>query len=300
MERMKFVQLGASLYVPATRADLLEIAVGAKLPGLRSWIFCTEDSVKACDVDLALANVERALRALRRDAHFEPGRPLRYVRARSVRVARRVLEMSGADQLDGIVIPKATQENVEAYLELIPRDLRLEVMLTLETSDAFDRTRMRRFAELLLQDRIRDRIASLRIGGNDLLNLLSLRRPRDRTIYETPVGRTISDLVTLFRPLGFNLTGPVYEHFDDMARLRQEVDLDLSHGLFGKSAIHPRQVSVIEERYRVDREELEAAERILDDRAPATFALHGSMCEPATHHRWAQLILARKAVYGIR
>ena len=43
------LQLGASLYVPATRDDLPAIAAGRKFPQLRSVIFCLEDAIREED-----------------------------------------------------------------------------------------------------------------------------------------------------------------------------------------------------------------------------------------------------------
>ena len=57
----------------------------------------------------------------------------------------------------------------------------------------------------------RARILVLRIGGNDLLNLLGLRRQRGHTLYETPLGAVIARLVTTFKPHGFRLSAPVFE-----------------------------------------------------------------------------------------
>ena len=58
-------QLGACLYVPATHPQLVAIARGDKLPGVRSLIYCTEDSVAARDLPQALANLAAALAARR-------------------------------------------------------------------------------------------------------------------------------------------------------------------------------------------------------------------------------------------
>jgi citrate lyase beta subunit len=74
----------------------------------------------------------------------------------------------------------------------------------------------------------------------------------------------------------------------------------VAHGLFGKSAIHPEQVAVIEAAYQVSARDLEAAERILADEAPAVFRLQGAMCEPATHRVWATMICERARLYGVR
>ena len=119
------------------------------------------------------------------------------------------------------------------------------------------------------------------------------------TVYQTPLGSTIGQLVTTFRPHGFNLTAPVFEYLDKGWVLAREVCRDLAQGLFGKTAIHPRQVPVIERQYRVEAGELQMAERILEDAAPAVFRLHGAMCEPATHRRWAELVRERARLYGV-
>ncbi|WP_413038297.1 HpcH/HpaI aldolase/citrate lyase family protein, partial [Pseudomonas savastanoi] len=39
-----------------------------------------------------------------------------------------------------------------------------------------------------------------------MFNCLGLRRPRNLTIYDTPLGLTIAQLVNVFRPQGFMLT----------------------------------------------------------------------------------------------
>jgi citrate lyase beta subunit len=285
--------LGASLYVPATRSDLVAIGNREKYPILRSVIFCTEDSVHLRDLPRALDNLAAAL------SRFEDTGLLRFVRVRDPDVLRQLLAMPGVEQLDGFVFPKITERNLEDYFSRFAEDDPFQVMLTLETVETFDLTAMASLRNRILQPRYRQRILALRIGGNDLLNLLALRRPRDQPIYHTPLRTTINQLVTIFRPHGLHLTGPVFEYLDRGTVLRQEVRLDLSHGLFGKSAIHPAQVPVIEEGYRVRAVDLRAAEQILSHSAPSVFRLDGAMCEPATHRAWAEMICQRAKIYGV-
>jgi citrate lyase beta subunit len=208
--------------------------------------------------------------------------------------------MEGAERLTGFVLPKVTRHNLEQFLPAFTSPFPYQIMLTLETAEVFDAQEMAALRRELVQPVYRERLLSLRIGGNDLLNLLGLRRPRGRTIYRTPLGTVIAQLVTTFRPYGFNLTAPVFEYLDQAKVLAREVSDDLAHGLFGKTAIHPRQVPVIESAYRVKASELQMAERILEADAPAVFRLHDAMCEPATHHRWASLIRDRARLYGVR
>jgi citrate lyase beta subunit len=289
----RYLRLGASLYVPATRDGLDAIGNGDKYPFLRSVIFCTEDSVHDRDVPLALDNLAAALR------RFEPTDLLRFVRVRNPGVLRAVLSMDGAARLAGFVLPKVTITNLDDYFGLLPAESHFDVMPTLETAEVFDPSALRKLRTRLAMDHYRRRLLALRIGGNDLLNLLSLRRPRADTVYETPLALTIAQLVTTFRPFGFHLTAPVFEALDRPDVLAREVDRDLGYGLFGKTAIHPSQVPAIEARYRVRADELHAADRILADGAAPVFRLHGAMCEPATHRAWAELVRERAAIYGV-
>jgi citrate lyase beta subunit len=221
----------------------------------------------------------------------------RFVRVRNPDVMARVLAMPGVDKLTGFVIPKATRHNFDAYFRQV-RDTAHLLMPTLETAEVFSDDEMRRFRVLLEAPGVRSRILALRIGGNDLLALLGLRRPRAMTIYRTPLGPVIARLVTTFRPYGFVLTAPVFEHLDLAELLDQEVAEDLAYGMVGKTAIHPSQIGPIEQHYRVKPHDLEAARAILDDDAPAVFRLHDSMCEVATHRAWAQRVVEQSDVFG--
>jgi len=287
------LELGASLYVPATRPDLLPLANRAKYPHLRSLIFCTEDAVAERELPRALHHLEHLL------AHLEPGGPLRFVRVRRPEVLRTVLQMDGVDGLTGFVLPKLTRANLDDYFDHFrPADPFL-VMPTLETIDVFDARALAELRDVLVQEHYRRRILALRIGGNDLFHLLGMRRPRGRTIYQTPLAVTIAQLVTTFRPYGFDLTGPVFEYLGSPRVLEREVRSDLAYGLFGKTAIHPEQVRAIEACYSVTARDLEMAEEILAQAAPPVFRLHDAMCEPATHRRWAEAIHERARLYGV-
>ncbi|MEN3276936.1 MAG: hypothetical protein V7631_2726 [Massilia sp.] len=284
--------MGASLYVPANHKDLLQVANGEKLPQARSLIFCTEDSVADRDLGWALFNLSVVLQNMRADLAAE-----RFVRVRNPEVLARVLAMDGVHKLTGFVIPKATRHNFEAYYRQV-RDTDHVLMPTLETAEVFSEREMEAFREVLQAPGVRNRVLALRIGGNDLLALLGLRRPRGMTIYRTPLGPVIARLVTIFRPYGFMLTAPVFEHLDLPALLDQEVLEDIAYGMVGKTAIHPSQIAPIEEHYKVKPQDLAAAHAILDENSPAVFKMHDSMCEVATHRAWAERTVAQSRLFG--
>ena len=284
--------LGASLYVPATHPKLCAIAAGQKLAQLRSLIFCTEDAVHARDLQSALANLALALLALRPDPQRQ-----RFVRVRSPEVLQHLLALPGIEHIDGFVLPKATAHNLPDYLQLLAATQH-SLMPTLESVEVFDDLELQRLRQLLLQPAWRARILVLRIGGNDLLNLLGLRRQRGHTLYETPVGSVIARLVTTFKPHGFLLSAPVFEYLDDDATLEREVRQDLLHGLTGKTAIHPDQVPRIERHYSARRSDVAAARRILDPDAAGVFQFDNAMCEPTTHRNWALSVVQAEQHYG--
>jgi citrate lyase beta subunit len=290
---VKHLHLGASLYVPATRDDLIALGSGRKYPRLRSLIFCTEDGIRPGEVDLALRRLGEALPRL------EPVPMLRFVRVRDVRVMERVLALPGTAALDGFVLPKTTRRSLRDYLSLLDPGDPFLLMPTLETAEAFDAREMAAFRDLVSDADIRPRVLALRIGGNDLLHLLGVRRSPRRMVYETALGPVLSMLATTFLPHGLALTAPVFEGLAHPEVLQAEVVRDVEHGLLGKTAVHPDQVAHIEALYAVERHELQMAQAMLAPGVPAVFRMHGVMCEEATHRRWAQTICARAEIFGV-
>jgi citrate lyase beta subunit len=284
--------MGASLYVPANHKNLLEVANGERVPHARSLIFCTEDSVADRELSWALFNLSVVLANMKPDIAAE-----RFVRVRNPDVMARVLAMPGVDKLSGFVIPKATRHNFDAYFRQV-RDTDHMLMPTLETAEVFSDSEMQQFRTTLEAPGVRNRILALRIGGNDLLALLGLRRPRGMTIYRTPLGPVIARLVTTFRPYGFALTAPVFEHLDVPELLDQEVAEDIAYGMVGKTAIHPTQIAPIEQHYKVKPHDLAVAQAILDESSPAVFRMHDSMCEVATHRAWAERTVEQSLLFG--
>jgi citrate lyase beta subunit len=286
--------LGAPLYMPGHRRDLMEIANGEKFSMLRSMVFCTEDAVSNSDVDSCVRHIGLSLQGFRTSPHR-----FRFIRARNPDILARLLDLPNIEKVDGFVLPKFNEAVFHAYFDQL-QGTSFKVMPTLETKDVFDFNAMSELRQGLLQDDIAQRVLMLRIGGNDLMNLLGIRRPRSLTLYETPIGNVISRLVTIFKPYGFSLSAPVFDYLDDMATLQKEIQLDLAHGLTGKTAIHPSQVPAIEAAYSVEEEDYEIAVKLNEHTAPAVFKMHNAMCEVATHQHWGTSIINRQLCYGVK
>lgn len=291
MKNFKYLHLGASIYVPSNRKDLISIVKGLKFKS-RSIIFCTEDSILESEVPQGIHNIKELLK------HIDPlTKTLFFVRVRNIEVFKEILELPHINRLSGFVFPKITAQNFSNYMKLLPKKHKFSIMPTLETKEVFSFNKMEELVKTF--EPYKNDILTLRIGGNDLMNIIGIRRPRNKTIYDTPIGNVISNLVAIFKPAGYNLTSPVYEFLYDNEILLKEMSFDLSSGLFGKTAIHPEQIPVIESFYKVSPEDLEMALAILDKNSKAVFNMHGTMCEVATHYNWAEQIHERAKVYGV-
>ena len=289
--------LGATLYMPATRDDILDVVFAEKLPELRSLVVCLEDAVALIDVETALANLRDVLTRI----HDRGGRPahgpLLFVRPRDAEMARILNDWPLMAHVDGFVVPKLSLSSLHNW-ETAVTNPALALMPTLETPDVFNPTAMVELGQALKAN-LDERIIALRIGGNDLMGCLGLRRNPSMTLYGTPMGYVIPMLAGVMGAQGFALTAPVFEQLATPEILEQELTLDIANGLVGKTAIHPSQIGIIQNALRVSLEDMNAARMILNSVAPAVFKYNDAMCEPATHYKWATHIMERAKWHGV-
>ena len=298
MIRHSAYALGATLYMPATRADILDVVFGEKIQGLRSLVVCLEDAVAETDVQQALSNLKHLLLGIEARGGRPSGGPILFVRPRDAEMAAVLNEWSLMRHVDGFVVPKLRLSNIRQWQQAVTRH-ELMLMPTLETQEVFDPGAMVELRDAMLEQ-LPGRIIALRIGGNDLMGCLGLRRSPALTLYSTPMSYVIPMLCGVMGAAGFALTAPVFEQLNTPHLLEQELALDIAHGLVGKTAIHPSQITVIHKALQVTLEDLNSARQILSESAPAVFKFNDAMCEPATHYKWAQTVIERAHWQGVR
>ncbi len=294
---MDYLELGASMYLPATRPDLVAVGTGIKYPKLRSAIFCTEDSINHDDLPAALGNIESALKDFKKADKKKV--PFRFIRPRNPLVLEQLLKMDCIHTIQGFALPKFTLGNMQEWFSILEKHPEFQCMPILETKEVFDIDEMTKLRHALLNSPLLKQVTMLRIGGLDLLNLLCIRRDTSRTIYETVLSHTIKSLATLFIPYGFRLSAPVFESIEQQDTMLAEIEIDKLHGLYHKSIIHPVQIDVMEEAYKVQRKDLDVAKALMDPEMPAVFRLDGRMCEKSTHINWAERIICLAHLYGV-
>ena len=313
--------LGATLYVPMIHPAIAEIVAGRRIPRLRSVVLCLEDALHAADVERGLAALVQLLIELMDQDDFHQDRvgppsgnrvgtvgphatrrggqagPLLFVRPRNLDMARVIAHTPGIHLVDGFVAPKIGVESLGRWWD-VAAAADLCVMPTLEQRWVFDPVHLAEFGAAL-EGLDQDRLLALRLGGNDLLGLLGLRRLRGRTVYEGPLFSTLSQAVCQLGARGFPLTAPVFDIIDDVETLAEESRRDVEFGFVAKTAIHPLQVPIIEAAFAADEAELGMACKILAQEARAVFRYAGAMAEVATHRCWAERVVARSASYGV-
>ncbi|WP_439857888.1 HpcH/HpaI aldolase/citrate lyase family protein [Pseudomonas syringae] len=289
--------LGATLYMPATRDDIVDVVFGEKIPELRSLVVCLEDAVALTDVDTALLNLRQVLTRIRDRGGRPANGPLLFVRPRDAAMARILNDWPLMAHVDGFVVPKLSLKSLTNWEQAVTNPS-LALMPTLETPEVFNPTAMVELGEALKAS-LYERIIALRIGGNDLMGCLGLRRNPAMTLYSTPMGYVIPMLAGVMGAQGFSLTAPVFEQLATPDILQHELALDITNGLVGKTAIHPSQVNIIQNALRVSLEDMNSARMILNSVAPAVFKYNDAMCEPATHYKWATHIMERAKWHGV-
>lgn len=303
-------QLGASLYMPATRQDIWQVIKRDKLPTINSIIICLEDAVSHHDVELALERLQTLLDTWA--AHVDsindpsntdiqteqPTRPLVFVRPRHPAMLELLSDFAHIDLIDGFVMPKVDMYSLSNW-RMACQNLSSETLLmpTLETAALFNPHHNQELA-IGFKEAFSQPIFALRIGGNDLFAALRLRRPKNSIVYDTPIGTLAYQLLGCFVPHGFYLTAPVFEYLDQPMLFMQELNRDVNLGLVGKTVIHPSQIALVQQAYCVPLSTLDEAQAILHSEAKAVFKYNNTMLEPATHRAWAQEVVNRAEVFG--
>ena len=283
--------LGATLYMPIVHPKVEDFLFGRAPTPASSIVLCLEDALADYDVQSGVEKV----RSLCQAGPFLCDAPI-YIRPRSREMAQTLAGFRNIRKFDGFVAPKVMPDTVAFWLD-IARGPGLSVMPTLESAVYFDPTQVAAARDALLRHD-RGQISAIRLGGNDLMGALALRRQPGVTLWEGPLGWVLSMMSSMFVSAGYPVAAPVFDIIDDMATLKREVDRDVAAGFVSKTAIHPSQVPVIEDAFRVPAEDLERARAVLDPGAKAVFQMGGAMCEPSTHRAWAERTLARARAFG--
>jgi citrate lyase beta subunit len=287
------IELGGSLYIPATHRNVNAVCNADKYPQLRSCIIDTEDAIGEDELSSALENIAKMLET------YTPKKLRLFIRPRNPQVLKQLLKIKHIEKIDGFPLPKFSTEVMREYAQILTLcEHQFYIMPVLESLDLFSRKRLEEIRDFLLTCKLP--VLSLRLGGEDMMQFLGLKRRCEDNIYDLVApSRVIADVLTCFKPYGFNITATVFNCIHHDTLYKENVKEDLRQGLIGKTIIHPNQIEPINEAYKVSPQEFEMATKMLEEETKAIIVQEGQMGEKFAHTAWAKVILERHKFYGL-
>jgi len=241
--------LGATLYMPAIRKNIVEDLICKKHKGLASMVIDTEDSIGDNMVEAAEETLKEHLNAL--DSALENGdlsideTPFIFIRVRNSEHLKKIYNLYGEKlkNIDGFVFPKFTDKNAEEYFGNL-KDINEAIGKTLYAMPILESQELiycekrcdaiKSVATIL--DYYSHLVLNVRIGGTDFSGLFGIRRSFDVTIYDISVIRDcIAFLVNNFCRIErqFVIAGPVWEYFSSERILKPQLRVTPFRGSFG-------------------------------------------------------------------
>ncbi len=312
-----YYSVGPLLYCPANKTTIAQSVISEKFGHGYSLALCLEDTI--CDDGVAEAEQE-LLHSITSIAdalqHSEFYLPKIFIRVRNSAQITRLTNLlsSNIELISGFIIPKFSPANASDYIHKVieANELsgkKLYMMPIYESSDMIDlRSRYEVLYELKdTLHQIEELVLNIRVGGNDLCHLFGFRRHRDESIHKVkPVSSIFTDIVTVYGT-DYVISAPVWEYYGGEnweEGLKAEIKDDILCGFIGKTVIHPKQIEIVNDSFRVSQTDLHDAKRILN--WDNTIALvSGSddssrMNEYKTHTNWAEKIFYMAEAYGTK
>ncbi len=313
-----YYSVGALLYCPANKQNLSESIINEKFGTKYSLALCLEDSINDNFVELAetqlLDTIRKIYEASAKKSFYIPKI---FIRVRNCGQINRLYDSFGSEKelVSGFIVPKFSAENSDCYIEAVSRineksPKKLYLMPIYESASIID-LRTRTETLYTLKDKlskIEELVLNIRVGGNDLCHLFGFRRHSDESIHRIrPVADIFSDIVTVYGT-DYVVSGPVWEYYSGEGwkeGLLSEIKDDQLCGFTGKTVIHPNQIPVVNEAYKVCRKDYDDAKAILGWNCETDNYVLGSaakerMNEYKTHTNWAQKIIFLAEEFGIR
>ena len=291
MKKINYIELGATLFVPATHKSLESIVGGIKYPNLRSVLIDTEDGIDVKSLEISLKRMKKLLNSYEKKQLFV------FIRPKNIELLKEILEFEGVDKIDGFILPKFSLSNAQEYLSLF-KDHEFSLMPSIEGEELFNFSKLNELRDIILTNA--DRITLVRFGLEDMLRGLGMKRSCKDSVFDLSAPSVaVGNFINTFKSVGFAVSGGVYPCFKDKEGFIKDVKRDLKEGLFSKTIIHPDHIELSNNLYKVTQEEYEEAHKICTSKE-AVFGLNGKMAESITMQPYSKVILQRAKVYGLR
>ena len=290
MKKINHIELGATLFVSALHKDLQAVVCNNKYPQLKSVLIDTEDGLSYESLESALKAIEELLKV------YEKKRLIVFIRPRNVEVLKEILKLKYIDKIDGFILPKFSLSNAEDYFYTLKK-YDFSLMPSIEGEELFNQNSLYELRAILLKNR--QNILLVRFGLEDMLRQLKMKRSCEDSVFDfSATSYVLGSFIATFKSAGFAISGGVYPCFNDDNGFIKDAKRDLKEGLFCKTIIHPRQIKLSNELYRVTKEELQEALEISTSKE-VVFNQNSKMAEVVTMKPQAQEIILRSEIYGV-
>jgi citrate lyase beta subunit len=313
-----YYSVGALLYCPANKESIADSIINEKLSNKFSLALCLEDTINDNFVDEAEQALIASVNKIYIQYQIQPFYlPKIFIRVRNSEQIERLTKAFGnsIEIITGFIIPKFNTDNASRYIEQIIKAneftaKKMYMMPIYENSAIID---LRNRIDILyaLKEKlepVNELVMNIRVGGNDLCHMFGFRRHADESIHRIkPISNIFSDIVTVYG-MDYVVSGPVWEYYAGNnweTGLAQEIHDDILCGFTGKTVIHPKQIDVVNQEYKVSRDDFNDAQAILNWNKNSNSFVSGSqakerMNEYKTHVNWAQKIVYLAEAYGIK
>lgn len=311
-------RVGPLLYCPANNESIVNSLTHEKFGRQFSLALCLEDTIQddcVADAEQILISSLQALQARKAQASFFL--PEIFIRVRAPKQIKSLLERLGSsgELITGFNIPKFSLENADAYIQTFKeinsqRGRPFYMMPIFESPSMIHLERRASILYALKEklDTVSQYVLNIRVGGNDLCHMFGFRRHSSESIYKIrPVADIFSDILTVFG-MDYVVSGPVFEYYSGKnweSGLIHELNDDRLCGFIGKTVIHPNQIPLVNEAYKVPLKDYNDAKAILDWDVSCPSLVAGSivkerMNEYKTHYNWALRTLLLAEAYGLK
>ena len=313
-----YYSVGALLYCPANKESIVSSLKEEKFGTQYSLALCLEDTIN----DNFVAEAEEILQNSLKEIYVAYHQKIFYlpkifIRVRNSGQILRIIKALGevSEILTGFIVPKFSPSNAGEYIKAVISANEIAskpvYMMPIYESSAIIDLRTRYDILYQLKDelsQISDRVLNIRVGGNDLSHIFGFRRHADESIHQIrPIANIFSDIITVYGT-DYVVSGPVWEYYSGPqweSGLRKEISEDKLCGFIGKTVIHPNQISVVNESYRVSQADFNDAQEIINWNQTSNAYVSGNftrerMNEYKTHTNWAQQTMFLAQTYGIQ
>ena len=285
-----YLQLGATLFIPASHQNLHSIVSGNKYSALKSLVIDFEDGLQEDAFVSAMQSVEAIFEGISATS------PLVFLRAKNSKHLKELLKIENIQNVNGFVLAKFSLSNADEYLNIL-KDREFLIMPSIEGEELFSHEKLHTLKEKIVANK--QKVLLVRFGLEDMLSQLGMRRSCTESIFDRAVtASVVGNFIATFKSAGFAVSGGVYPCFQDLEGFKNDVSRDIQEGLISKTIIHPSQIEPINELYKVSEVAFTQAKEI-ETSTKNIFNQDGKMAETHTMKNYSQEILLRAKIYGV-